>query len=77
MKAGTPFAADLRRLIESLRSDGVPEYRRVDSARAALTCSNRQNYLSITITVKRDHYEYAVNRMVNVAHELFVYLRSA
>jgi hypothetical protein len=77
VKAGTPFASDLRRLIESLRSDGVPEYRRVDPARAVLTCSNRQDHLSVTITVKRDHYEYAVNRMVNVAHELFVYLRSA
>ena len=77
VKAGTPFAVDLKRLIESLRSDEVPEYRRVDPARAALTCSNRQDHLSVTIAVKRDDYEYAVNRMVNVAHELFVYLRSA
>jgi hypothetical protein len=76
VKVGTPFAVDLKRLIESLRSDEVPEYRRVDPARAALTCSNRQDHLSVTIAVKRDHYEYAVNRMVNVAHELFVYLRS-
>ena len=77
VNAGTPFAVDLKRLIESLRSDEVPEYRRVDPARAALTCSNRQDHLSVAIKVKRDHYEYAVNRMVNVAHELFVYLRSA
>ena len=77
VKAGTPFAADLKRLIESVKSDGVPEYRRVDPARAALTCSNRRDHLSIAITVNGDNYEYAVNRMVNVAHELFVYLRSA
>jgi hypothetical protein len=77
VKAGTPFAVDLKRLIERLRSDEVPAYRRVDPARAALTCSNRQDHLSIRIAVKRNDYEYAVNRMVNVAHELFVYLRSA
>jgi hypothetical protein len=77
VKAGDPFAADLKRLLESLKSDDVPEYRRVDPARAALTCSNRQSHLSVAVTVKNDEYEYAVNRMVNVAHELFVYLRSA
>ena len=77
VKAGDPFTADLKRLVKSLKSDGVPEYRRVDPARAALTCSNRQGHLSVAVTVKKDDYEYAVNRMVNVAHELFVYLRSA
>ena len=77
VKAGTPFAVDLKQLIERLRSDEVPAYRRVDPARAALTCSNRQDHLSVRIVVKGNDYEYAVNRMVNVAHELFVYLRSA
>jgi hypothetical protein len=77
VKAGTPFALDLKRLIEKLKSDEVPEYRRVDPERAALACSNRQDHLSVTVKVKSDEYEYAVNRMVNVAHELFVYLRSA
>jgi hypothetical protein len=77
VKAGTPLALDLKRLIEKLTSDEVPEYRRVDPERAALACSNRQDHLSVTMKVKRDEYEYAVNRMVNVAHELFVYLRSA
>jgi hypothetical protein len=77
VKAGTPLAVDLKRLIERLRSDEVPAYRRVDPARAALTCSIRKDHLSVRIGVKRNDYEYAVNRMINVAHELFVYLRSA
>jgi hypothetical protein len=77
VKAGTPIAADLKRFIETLKSDEVPEYRHVDPERAALTCSNRQDHLSVTIAIKNNEYEYAVNRMVNVAHELFVYLRSA
>jgi hypothetical protein len=76
VKPGTPFARDLKRLVEKLRSAEMPEYRRVDRARAALSCSNRGDYLSITIAVKKDDYQYAINRMVNVAHELFVYLRS-
>jgi len=77
VQAGTPLALDLKRLIEQLRSDEVPAYRRVDPARAALTCSIRQDHLSVRIAVKKNDYEYAVNRMINVAHELFVYLRSA
>jgi hypothetical protein len=77
VKAGTPLAIDLKRLIKRLRSDEVPAYRRVDAARAALTCSIRQDHLSVRIAVKKNDYEYAVNRMINVAHELFVYLRSA
>jgi len=77
VKAGTPLALDLKRLIEKLTSDEVPQYRRVDPQRAALACSNRQDHLTVTMKVKRDEFEYAVNRMVNVAHELFVHLRSA
>jgi hypothetical protein len=76
VKPGTPFARDLKRLFENLRSDEMPEYRRVDPARAALSCSNRRDCLSIAIAVKKDDYQYALNKMVNVAHELFVYLRS-
>src|SRR6478752_2157537 len=40
VKAGTPLALDLKRLIEKLTSDEVPQYRRVDPQRAALACSN-------------------------------------
>ena len=76
VKPGTPFARDLKRLFEKLRSNEMPDYRRVDPARAALSCSNRRDYLSIAIAVKKNDYQYAINRMVNVAHELFVYLRS-
>src|SRR6516164_4563687 len=76
VKPGTPFARDLKRLFEKLRSHEMPDYRRVDPARAALSCSNRREYLSIAIAVKKDDYQYALNKMVNVAHELFVYLRS-
>jgi hypothetical protein len=76
VKPGTPFARDLKRLFEKLKSEEMPEYRRVHPARAALTCSNRRDYLSIAIAVKKDDYQYAINKMVNVAHELFVYLRS-
>jgi len=77
VKSGTPLAFDLKRLVDQLRSDEVPAYRRVDPVRAALTCSIRQDHLSVRIAVKKHDYEYAVNRMINVAHELFVYLRSA
>lgn len=76
VKPGTLLARDLKRLLEKLRSDEMPEYRRVDPARAALSCANRGDYLSIAMTVKTDDYQYAINRMVNVAHELFVYLRA-
>jgi hypothetical protein len=76
VKPGTPFARDLKGLLEKLSSKEMPDYRRVDPARAALSCSIRRDHLSIAIVVKKDDYQYAINRMVNVAHELFVYLRS-
>jgi hypothetical protein len=76
VKPGSLFAGDLKRLLEKLTSNDMPDYRRVDPARAALSCSNRRDYLSIKIVVKKNDYQYAINRMVNVAHELFVYLRS-
>jgi hypothetical protein len=76
VKPGTPLARDLKRLLEKLRSNEVPDYRRVDPARAALSCSSRRDYLSVAIAVRKNDFGYAINRMVNVAHELFVYLRS-
>jgi hypothetical protein len=33
--------------------------------------------VSISLKVKKNQYAYAVNRIVNLVHELFVHLRNA
>jgi len=73
--ARSPLYADLKSFIEQRHAPTLPDHRRVDRKRAEVTCSNRAGVVSITLTVKNDQYAYGVNKIVNLVHELFVYLR--
>jgi hypothetical protein len=73
--ARSPFYAELKRFIAARHDRALPEHRRVDRRRAEVTCANRGGLVSLTLTVKRNEYGYGVNRLVNLAHELFLHLR--
>ena len=76
-----PADSDLYRELKGFiaeRHDALlPEHRRIDKKRAEATCSTRQGTVSLQLKVKKGQYEYAVNRIVNLVHELFVYLKDA
>jgi hypothetical protein len=55
----------------------LPEHRRIDRRRAEISCANRGGFVSISLKVKRNEYAYGVNRIVNLAHELFLHLKDA
>jgi len=75
--ARSEMYAQLKCFIAERHNDDLPEHRRVDSARAAASCSNRSGRVSLSLVLKADEYEYGVGRIVNLVHELFVYLRDA
>jgi hypothetical protein len=65
----------LKRFIQERHAGELPEHRRIDPARALLSCTNRSGFVSLSLRVKNSQYSYGVNRLVNVVHELFVHLR--
>ncbi len=67
--------SELRRFVNERHDGALPEHRRIDRRRAEVTCSNRGGSVSIALTVKRNQYAYGVNKIVNLAHEIFVYLK--
>jgi hypothetical protein len=69
--------AELKRFIAERHDRALPEHRRIDRRRAEVRCTNRGGAVSISLRVKNNQYAYGVNRIVNLAHELFVHLRDA
>ena len=72
--SGSAMHAELRRFLEGLHDRRLPKHRRIDRARAEVVCNNRRGNLSISLKVKNNQYAYGVNKLVNLAHELFVHL---
>jgi hypothetical protein len=75
--AGSEESKRLRDFLRSRQSRDLPEHRRVDPAKAKITGSNRRGAMSITLKLEGDDYDYGVNRIINLVHELFVHLRDA
>ncbi len=75
LPARSALYAELKQFIAERHDRALPEHRRVDRRRAEATCSNRSGFVSLTLTVKKNQYEYGVNRLVNLVHELFLHLR--
>src|SRR5262245_50524889 len=67
--------ADLKSFIERRHDTDLPEHRRIDRKRAEVSCTNRRGRVSVSLKVKKNQYAYGVNRIVNLAHELFLHLR--
>jgi hypothetical protein len=75
--ANSALYAELRNFINHRHDRELPEHRRIDRRRAEISCANRGGFVSISLKVKRNEYAYGVNRIVNLAHELFLHLKDA
>jgi hypothetical protein len=73
--AKSALYAELKSFIEQRHNKDLPEHRRVDRKRAEVSCANRGGFVSVSLKVKNNQYAYGVNRIVNLAHELFLHLR--
>ena len=73
--AKSALYAELKSFIERRHDEELPEHRRIDRKRAEVSCANRGGFVSVALKVKKNHYAYGVNRIVNLAHELFLHLR--
>ena len=73
--AKSALYAELKSFIERRHDEELPEHRRIDRKRAEVSCANRGGFVSVALKVKKNQYAYGVNRIVNLAHELFLHLR--
>ena len=63
---------ELRAFLASRHSGALPEHRRIDPAKARLSCGNRNGNVSVTLTVKDGDFEYAARKLINTIHEIFL-----
>lgn len=69
--------SDLKAFVKEKFDGDLPKHRRIDSQLAEVECSNRGGKVSIGLKVKRGQYQYGVNKIVNLIHEIFLFLRSS
>jgi hypothetical protein len=77
VSARSALYAELKNFIEQRHDRALPEHRRIDRKRAEASCSNRGGFVSVSLRVKNNQYAYGVNRLVNLVHELFLFLRES
>ncbi len=75
--ASSAMYAELKQFLREREKEYLPDHRRIDPRRAQVSCFNRGGFVSISLKVKKNHYAYGVNRIVNLVHELFLHLRDA
>jgi hypothetical protein len=73
--ADSKLYLELKIFIRQRHDHELPVHRRIDQKRAEASCTNRGGVVSLSLKVKNKQYAYGVNRIVNLVHELFLYLR--
>jgi hypothetical protein len=69
------LATEVRAFVKGRFDSALPPHRRIDAKRAEVSCVVRRGNMSITLTVKRNQYAYGARALVNLVHEVFVFVR--
>jgi hypothetical protein len=78
LPADTSMYAELKGFVASHQLPDRPEHRRIDRRKASLTCSlNRKRDVSLALIVKDGDYDYAVRRLVQLVHEIYLIFLSS
>lgn len=73
--ARSALFADLETFVAGRASTRLPEHRRIDRRRARVWCVAARGALSLELVATRNFHDYGVNRIVNLVHEVFLYLQ--
>ncbi len=74
MPARSALYAGLKAFVRDRSSPELIEHRRIDPGRVEVKCANRAGNVSLTLTVKKDAYEYAMRKGINLVCEIFMEL---
>ncbi len=67
--------ADLAGFVAGRASTRLPPHRRVDRRRARVRCVAARGAVSVEIVAARNFHDYGLSRVVNLVHEIFLYLQ--
>ena len=67
--------SDVEAFVAGRASTRLPEHRRIDRRRARARCVAARDGVSIELVATRNFHDYGVNRVVNLVHEIFLYLQ--
>ena len=67
--------SDLDAFVAGRASTRLPEHRRIDRRRARVRCVAARRAVSLELVATRNFHDYGVNRVVNLVHEVFLYLQ--
>ena len=70
------LARALRTFVAGRSSSALPPHRWIDPRRATASAFVERSALRLRVVAKRRHHGYAANRLVNLMHEVYVYLQS-
>ena len=73
----SPLLADVQALVVSRSSRALPAHRRIDRRRVEVECAYRRGAVSLMLLVKGPNRAYAVQKGVNLVHEIFAALQSS
>jgi hypothetical protein len=74
VKADSMMYRELKEFLKGRAEADVPEHRRIDPERATVTPRLRDGVLSLELTLAGEDYEYGTRKLVNLAHEMFLFL---
>lgn len=74
--ARSSLAGDVDAFVTGRASPRLPPHRRVDRRRARIRCVAARGAISVELVATRNHHDYGANRIVNLAHEIFLYLHT-
>ena len=65
---------ELRAFLKGRAAADVPEHRRVDPQLATAAARLRDGIVSLELTLEGEEYEYGARKLINLAHELFLFM---
>lgn len=75
VEAKSQFQTELKAFLNGLFDERLPEHRRLDPEKVSLTTARRDGAFSIGLKLIAANEDYAVRRLINLIHEMFLYLR--
>ena len=73
--ARSALYSDLDAFVAGRASTRLPDHRRIDRRRARVRCVAARGAVSLELVATRNFHDYGVNRVVNLVHEVFLYLQ--
>ena len=73
--ARSALYSDIEAFVAGRASTRLPDHRRIDRRRARVRCVARRGAVSLELVATRNFHDYGVNRVVNLVHEVFLYLQ--